>query len=267
MPGRMRPGIFLCLVAAMLATVSARAACPLPNNTERVRIATVVDGDSLRLVGGERLRLVNVNAAEMNDRGDKLVWARRARRFVAEQLAKAESVVIKRYGHDLYNRTLAEVFIDGRHLGETLLAEGLAWRIAVPPAVNVDNCLVEAEVEARQSVRGLWRLAPLRSRNAGRSDQGFAILRGRVESVTSAGGSLWIDLDGDVVLRLADKDRRYFATAGDSAAPRVGQQLEVRGWLRHRRPPRPEFASLVMDLRHPLMVVPVAASMHEKEAR
>lgn len=264
MPGRIRPGIFLWLVAAMLATVSASAACPLPNNTEPVRIASVVDGDSLRLVSGERLRLVNINAAEMNDRGDKLVLARRARRFVAEQLAKAESVVIKRYGHDPYNRTLAEVFVDGRHLGETLLAEGLAWRIAVPPAVNTDSCLTRAEAGARQAVRGLWALAPLPSLKAGKADQGFAVIRGRVESVTAAGTSLWIDLDGDVVLRLADKDRRHFE---ESAVPRVGQHLEVRGWLRHRRPPRPEFASLVMDLRHPLMVAPMAASVHEKEAR
>ncbi|QQD18543.1 thermonuclease family protein [Spongiibacter nanhainus] len=247
----------------MLATASARAACPLPNNTEPVRIASVVDGDSLRLVSGERLRLVNINAAEMNDRGDKLVLARRARRFVAEQLAKAESVVIKRYGHDPYNRTLAEVFVDGRHLGETLLAEGLAWRIAVPPAVNTDSCLTRAEAGARQAVRGLWALAPLPSLKAGKADQGFAVIRGRVESVTAAGTSLWIDLDGDVVLRLADKDRRYFASVGDSAVPRVGQFLEVRGWLRHRRPPRPGFASLVMDLRHPLMMTAV----HKNEAR
>lgn len=264
MPGRIRPGIFLWAIVAMLNAVSARAACPPPANPESVRIASVVDGDSLRLVSGERLRLVNVNAAEMGDRGDKRVLARQAKRFVQGQLAEAESIVIKRYGHDHYNRTLAEVFIDGRHLGEGLLAEGLAWRIAVPPAVNTDACLAAAEVEARQSVRGLWRLAPLPSRNADKSDQGFAVLRGRVESVTRAGGSLWIDLDGDVVLRLADKDRRHFE---ESAVPRVGQYLEVRGWLRHRRPPRPEFASLVMDLRHPLMVVPMAASVHEKEAR
>lgn len=228
----------------------------MPVATEVVRVASVVDGDSLRLVSGERLRLVNVNAPEMTDRGVRESMARQAQAFLKVRATEADTVAIKRYGQDRFNRTLAEVFVDGRHLGERLLSQGLAWRIAVPPAINEDPCLARAEQQARRQQRGLWSLPPLLSTEAGVEHQGFVLLRGQVESLTAAGDSLWIDLQGDVVLQLADQDRRYFAGA---ELPRPGQVIEVRGWLRHRRPPRPQFASMVMALRHPAMWdVPVA---------
>jgi endonuclease YncB( thermonuclease family) len=83
----------------------------------------VVDGDSLRM-GAERIRVLGVDAPEIACRCEaecRRAWA--AKEFVQRALANAR-VDIERAGKDKYGRTLAHVYVNGRDLGEMLIAAG-----------------------------------------------------------------------------------------------------------------------------------------------
>ncbi len=101
-----------------------------------VCIANVHDGDSIRLCDGERIRIANIDAPEMQgssrcDRGgggwcdyDLAILSRDAlREFLA-----SGNVTITRQGQDRYGRTLARVTVNGHDAGAYLIGQGLAKR-------------------------------------------------------------------------------------------------------------------------------------------
>jgi endonuclease YncB( thermonuclease family) len=95
----------------------------------------VIDGDTFEdLDTGDRYRLENIDTPETGPRarcsaerelGDRATA--RARAFISS----AQSLDVRRTGRiDRYDRIIAFVRIDGRDLGELMIAEGLArpWR-------------------------------------------------------------------------------------------------------------------------------------------
>lgn len=104
--------------------------------TSEARIVRVIDGDTVVMAGGEHVRILNIDAAEMPPRSrceaeERLSLAARAR--LAEMVAAGGSVVLASDGRrdrDRYGRQLRLVRINGRDVGEALIAEGLAqpWR-------------------------------------------------------------------------------------------------------------------------------------------
>jgi len=68
-----------------------------------------IDGDTL-VCNRQKVRLVNVNAAELNRPGG----AEAKRRLQA--LVRGRSVTLRRYGKDRYGRLLAEAYVEGRRI-------------------------------------------------------------------------------------------------------------------------------------------------------
>ena len=88
-----------------------------------------VDGDTIDC-GSTRIRLVNVDTPELHGAcASEIALARRAQGFTADALRAARTIEIKpdpRRPRDRYGRTLAWVILDGRDLGESLVAARLA---------------------------------------------------------------------------------------------------------------------------------------------
>lgn len=133
-----------------------------PTTVERV-----VDGDTLVLVGGERVRLIGVDAPEVGE-----PFADQATAFltalVAEQPLFLELDVAER---DVYGRLLAYVYVQDRggawvsqrgrrftQANHALAAAGLATTMTVPPNVSYAEVYLEATRSARDAGLGLWRL-------------------------------------------------------------------------------------------------------------
>ena len=78
-----------------------------------------IDGDTLR-VGSERIRLRGIDTPELNEpRG---LEARQR----LEQLLKEGPIRIVPHGQDVYGRTVADVFVNGKNVAEVLKQEGFA---------------------------------------------------------------------------------------------------------------------------------------------
>ena len=99
---------------------------------EKTGICTeVVDGDTIYLDNGDKIRLVGVNTPEKGVEGAD------TSKYFVEKLCLIREVSIDiddSKSHDKYGRTLAVVIVDGKNLNEMLLKEGLAEIMYIPPS-------------------------------------------------------------------------------------------------------------------------------------
>src|SRR5690606_5458732 len=235
--------------------------------SEQVSIARVIDGDTLGLEDGRRVRLLGVNAPERAQNGRPAQpLAEQARHAVDAFFAKDKRAFLA-YDlehRDRYGRLLAHVF-DARHqsLGAMLLKQGLAFQVLVPPNLAQADCLAVKEQVARGQSRGVWRDHYWRAkptRHVHLSDTGFRRLTGRVEKVTLA-RDIWLELDGVLVIKIAANDKHFFN--GFDWQTLLGEQIVVRGWVidrTSRYQQQKGFKPMQLQLRHPLMLENVSAS-------
>lgn len=122
-------------------------------------VQRVVDGDTVVLAGGERVRYIGVDTPELHHpRKPVEPYAREAKEFnrqlVAGKRVRLELDVQKR---DRYGRLLAYVYLeDGTFVNSELLRQGYAQLLTIPPNVQHADLFVQMQKEAREAGRGLW---------------------------------------------------------------------------------------------------------------
>lgn len=79
----------------------------------------VIDGDTFRY-GTERVRLRGIDTPELSEPGGQTAKLR------LEELLRSGPVRIVPHGRDVYERVVADVFVDGQNIAEKLQAEGFA---------------------------------------------------------------------------------------------------------------------------------------------
>jgi len=230
--------------------------CQLAERGELVASQFVLDGDTLQLTDGRRLRLIGLDTPEIGRRGEPSQPFSQAAKRRLQELAGASGLrlVVGTEGRDRYGRTLGHLFsADGYNLEARLLEEGLGFAIAVPPNTVLARCHLDAERRARSARLGLWGESPIKP-VADLQAGGFQVLRGRIQSFNEAGGHLWLELDGPLVLRIGRDDREQFSAPTPAW---LGREVEVRGWVidrRGQRSLRPQHKPFMLPLRHPLML-------------
>jgi micrococcal nuclease len=127
---------------------------------ERLHVVQrVVDGDTLLLSGGERVRLIGVDTPETklpNTPPEPFgpEASRFTQRFVERQEVRLEYDLERR---DQYERVLAYVYRDGELLNEELIRAGLSPAVtSFPYRSDMKRRFEAAEAEARAARRGLW---------------------------------------------------------------------------------------------------------------
>lgn len=228
-------------------------ACPPDRIDREVTVAHVHDGDTVRLAGGDDLRLVGIDTPELGRDGAPDEPLAAAARDALVRLLDAHDrrleLRLDSERRDRYGRLLAHAYLpDGRSVARVLLARGYAVRVTVPPNTWRHRCYAAAEGRAREAQRGLWQLeryhgvaAAQLAADAG----GFHVVRGRIGRVGESGDAFWLELDG-LALRLDKGDLDHFDDLEpDSLA---GRRLRVRGWIYRVR------GQARMNLRHPASV-------------
>lgn len=136
-------------------SLTTRSADTTPE-TAQVTSYRVIDGDTIEDTrSGERIRLVNVDTPETGERA--ACAAENALGLQATQrtqalISSAARLDIRRSGRiDAYGRAVARVLVDGRDLGEVLIAEGVAraWRGRREPWCDARGRLIPASQLAR----------------------------------------------------------------------------------------------------------------------
>ncbi|MFM8584384.1 MAG: thermonuclease family protein [Planctomycetaceae bacterium] len=154
---------------------------PLPRGeTQVVRVRRVIDGDTLLLQDGTRVRMIGVDTPETKMEGAEVQpFGPEASEFVKQAVARGPvSLVFDGESEDNYGRILAHVCVNDRFIGEDLIRLGLARALYRHPYSNeVKDRFRAAENAAKREKRGIWSLAeppshPAPAREAGRPGPG-----------------------------------------------------------------------------------------------
>ncbi len=116
----------------------------------------VVDGDTIVLAGGERVRYIGMDTPEVGASpefyGPEASEA--DRRLVDGKRVRLERGVSDR---DRYDRLLRYVYVDGLMVNAELVREGYARAAAYSPDTRYAACFTALEAEAKTEGRGMWK--------------------------------------------------------------------------------------------------------------
>lgn len=234
-------GLTLCLFF-LTPLVHAGALCQDMNMDARVRIEYVIDGDTVVLTSGEKLRLIGIDTPEMGYRGKApQPGAVEARKFIKDLVQRKRLYPLK-YGierHDRHGRRLGHLFLeDGINIQAMLLAQRYATPLNIPPNLYFSDCYDQQAALAMNAKIGIWKLEQYQSTAANRltaKDSGYRIIHGRVTRVGNSASSLWLNLDRQLAIRIRHDDLKHFP--GIEPGALKGRRIEVRGMLytRHKQ--------------------------------
>ena len=125
-------------------------------------VSRVVDGDTVVMLSGERIRLIGIDAPEM-----KQPYGEASKAALHRLIFNNENpgvIIVKRFGEDRYGRTLGELFTwpDMEvSINREMVARGYAWYYPSPEAVengeqDPHDAFNNDEIRARLHKWGLW---------------------------------------------------------------------------------------------------------------
>jgi micrococcal nuclease len=122
-------------------------------------VAHVVDGDTVVLANGQKVRLLGIDAPEMEREGQPADFLAHKAKQVLADLAQGKRLRLEydRLRYDRYGRTLAYLFLPkGTNLSQEMVRQGLAHVYTVPPNMRFREELLAAQREAISAHRGIW---------------------------------------------------------------------------------------------------------------
>jgi micrococcal nuclease len=124
------------------------------------RVQRVVDGDTIVLAGGERVRYIGVDTPESVKPGTPVQCFAKAASHANQRLVAGEPVRLRfdAERRDRYGRLLAYVYraSDGLFVNAELVRRGYATTLTIPPNVAHAAEFRRLARSARQAGRGLW---------------------------------------------------------------------------------------------------------------
>jgi micrococcal nuclease len=120
---------------------------------EEAIVTSIVDGDTIVIAGGQRVRLLNMDARE---RGEECYNEAKQR---LEELILMKNVTMERdkENRDKYGRLLRHIYIDNQSANLILVREGLAIAYIIPPNTKYENDFKQAEQLAMNEDGCVWK--------------------------------------------------------------------------------------------------------------
>ena len=128
------------------------------NTVEGLKVRRVIDGDTIELSTGVKVRYIGVDTPETKHPSKQVerfgIEASEANKSLVEgKQIKIEFDVQKQ---DKYGRVLAYVYVDTIFVNAWLVKNGLAKVSTYPPNVKYQELFTKLQQEARIAKRGLW---------------------------------------------------------------------------------------------------------------
>jgi micrococcal nuclease len=126
---------------------------------QEAQVARVIDGDTLILTDGKRVRLLGIDAPELEKEGRPADFLAHKAKAALAQLTEDQKVRLEydqlRYDH--HGRVLAYPFLaDGTNVSAEMVRQGLARVYLIPPNLRYQETLIAAQREALEARRGIW---------------------------------------------------------------------------------------------------------------
>ena len=156
----MRRLLLLAVVAAAVLLGGGSSLLHRHGRSSTAVVARVVDGDTVVLRGGERVRYIGVDTPESVKPGTPVQCYAKAASRANDRLVEGRRVRL-RYDderEDRYGRTLAYVYRagDGLFVNAELVRRGYARVLTIPPDDAHASRFRRLATRARRAGRGLW---------------------------------------------------------------------------------------------------------------
>lgn len=126
----------------------------LPQPGEEALVTQVVDGDTIVIEGGNRIRLLGINAPE---KGEELY--KQAKDFLESKILLKEVKLEKDVDEkDKYGRYLRYVWLNDTLVNAEVVREGLAIAYFFDPNTKYQYLIAKSEQEAIENHIGIWAL-------------------------------------------------------------------------------------------------------------
>jgi len=134
-------------------------------SVEAFFVSKVIDGDTIVLENGQKVRYIGIDTPELNHKKNKIECYAKEAFEENKKLVLGKKVYLQKdvSEKDRYNRLLRYVFLDekmstdeGSFVNLFLVKKGLAYAATFPPDVRYTNLFLQAQKEAREKNLGLW---------------------------------------------------------------------------------------------------------------
>jgi len=119
---------------------------------EEVSVSRVIDGDTIELVDGRRVRYLGIDTPELGEFYGAEASARN------RELVEGKVVELQRGKRDIdeFGRLLRYVYVNGVFVNAELVAQGYATAYIFDPDERYSQILVQLEQYAQMRKQGLW---------------------------------------------------------------------------------------------------------------
>jgi micrococcal nuclease len=150
--------IFL-LSVALISFVNKDQVVPAENNfVGNFIVSRVIDGDTIELQNGEKVRYIGIDTPETIDPRKVVQCFGKEASAKNKELVEGKEVRLEKdiSERDKYGRLLRYVYVGDVFVNEKLVAEGYAHAFTYPPDVKFSQLFLEKERLARENKLGLW---------------------------------------------------------------------------------------------------------------
>lgn len=127
-------------------------------NKQKVKVIRVIDGDTIEIEGGDKVRYIGIDTPETVDPKQSIQCFGQEADIKNKELVEGKELELEKdvNNTDRYGRLLRYVWIDNEMINEKLIRLGYAKLETVPPDVKYSERLIKAEKDARVKNIGLW---------------------------------------------------------------------------------------------------------------
>ncbi len=245
---------FAVLISALILY---RSLSPGLTSEESLFVKKVFDGDSILLLDGREIRYIGIDAPETSGKKPQEYYGGEARELnedlVLGKEVRLEFDVEKK---DIYDRTLAYVYLGDVMINLEMVKAGCALAVPYPPNLTHQEELCEVMLRARKEKAGIWEnpdVWMITTDEAGRYIGLSKTVVGRVihSDTNSAGTFLNFgdDFSRDFTAFIPKKYHSLFYDQSilDPAGKYLGRLVEVTGTLWEKNGPS-------ITVRHPCQI-------------
>lgn len=204
----------------------------------RVQLKKVIDGDTLELESGEKIRLIGLNTPEIESRfSQDQAGGEAAKQWLDTTLRSR--VLFLEYDqqlYDKYDRRLAHCFLEnGDYINAKLLETGHAMLTLIPPNLKYAERLIAAQKQAENNGEGIWSLPAYQSKTIaaltpGIGYRGWQRWQLSVKAIRRGQHNTQLLVTEKMAIQIPNRYLPLFGELEDY----LGQLLEVRGWVSRR---------------------------------
>jgi len=150
--------------ATTITTVTTEFSTTTIETTENTFLVTrVIDGDTIEIEGGKKVRYIGIDTPETVDPRKPIQCfgveaSNKNKELVEGKRVRLEKDVSET---DKYERLLRYVYVGELFVNDYLARQGYAYAYTYPPDVKYSEQFVQAQKEARENNRGLWKTCPV----------------------------------------------------------------------------------------------------------